>query len=335
MSENITPEGNNGVTGVTRRRFLVGAAGAAGGLALAGGLAGLPLGKQVGLQIASAQALKSDLDIVQFALTLEHFEDAAYRAANASGLLKGTAADLFKTFGDQEHQHAVALTSVVQKLGGTPVAEQAKYNLPQLQSQDQIVSLFATIEEVGASAYLGAAPLLKDKTLLAAASSIANIEARHAASLKAFMNDPMPSPAFAKPLSYDEVIAAVSPFLNAPTAPAGKYYTIDDPAPSLAVAVARANSVQAANLAYFADTGHTISGQFLAYWNQHGGLTQFGFPITEPYRGMNSTDGKEYIQQYFQRNRFEYHPEYKGTQFEVELGLLGAEQLLKDMMGGR
>ncbi len=337
MSDNNTPDNvGDEKKGFSRRRFLVGAGGAAGGLALAGvsGFTSFTPAKQFGLQLAGAQALKTDLDILQFALTLEHLEDAAYRAANASGLLKGTAADLFKQFGDHEHTHVVALTDVITKLGGKPVAEQAKYNLPQLQSQDQIVQLFSAVEEVGAGAYLGAAPLLKDKTLLAAAASIANIEARHAATFKAFLNDPMPSPAFAKALTYDEVIAAVTPFLNAPAGQTGKYYTVDNPAPSLQVAFNRVDAVQAAGVQYVAATGHTLSGAFLSYFNAHGGVAIFGYPISEPFNGANRTDGKQYTQQYFQRARLELHPEYKGSPYEVELGLLGAEQLFKDMMGG-
>ena len=334
MSTYIVPEDKNGVT---RRKFLGGTAAVAGGVALSGAIGKLTFGPQAGLQIASAQTLKTDMDILQFALTLEHLEDAAYRAANASGLLKGTASDLFKAFGEHEHAHVVALTDVIQKMGGKPVAEQPKYNLPMLESQDQIVRFFTTVEEVGAGAYLGAAPLLKDKTLLGAAVSIHNVEAQHASTLKAFMNDPMPSPAFGTPMTADQVLAIVTPFLNANSTPApnGGYYTNTNPAPSLAVAVNRVNQVSAAGVTYFAETGHTVSGPFSDYWSSHGGLVQFGFPVSEPFNGTNRTDGKSYVQQYFQRARFEWHPEYKGTSFEVELGLLGAEQLFKDMLGGK
>jgi len=74
---------------------------------------------------------------------------------------------------------------------------------------------------------------------------------------------------------------------------------------------------------FFLETGHNLGGAFRAYWQSHGGLAQFGFPRTEPFREVNASDGKLYTVQYFERNRFEYHPENKGTPFEVQLGLLG------------
>jgi hypothetical protein len=326
-------------TGFSRRKFLIGAGGVAGGLALAGGFGGalgnLTLGQQAGVRIAAAQNLKTDLDILQFALTLEHFENAAYAAANQSGLLTGQAADLFKAFGEHEAAHVAALTDVITKMGATPVAAQNKYYLPNLQTSDQIVDLFIQLEEVGAGAYLGAAPMIQDKALLSAAASIHDVEAQHASSLKALKSDPMPSPAFGAPLSYDEVIMAVTPFLTAPAAPPeGGYYTNTNPAPSLAVAVNRIDAVTAAGVLYYPETGHSLSGPFADYFNANGNLMQFGFPITEPYMGTNQTDNKQYVQQFFQRARMEWHPENKGTPFEVELGLLGAEQLFKSMMGG-
>lgn len=334
MSDNnVNPDGKQGIS---RRRFLIGTGGVAGGLALAGGsLAGLSVGQKAGVSLAGAQTLKTDLDIVQFALTLEHFENAAYRAANASGLLKGTAADLFKVFGQHEATHVAALTDVVKKLGGTPVAEQPKYNIPTLQNQDEVLRLFITLEEVGAAAYLGAAPLIKDKGILGAAASILNVEAQHASTLKAFMNDPMPSPAFGMPLTADQVLAQVKPFLevqNTP-APAGGFYTIENPAPTLAVAINRINSASGNGVLFFPETGHSVSGVFQQFYRDHGGVALFGFPISEPFSGANRTDGKTYTQQFFQRARMEFHPENKGTPYEVLLGLLGSEQVFKDIMG--
>ncbi len=75
---------------------------------------------------------------------------------------------------------------------------------------------------------------------------------------------------------------------------------------------------------YFAPTSHTLCHSFRAYWEQHGGLAIFGYPISEEFQEQ-STDGKTYIVQYFERNRFEYHPENKGTPYEVLLGLLGVQ----------
>ena len=54
-------------------------------------------------------------------------------------------------------------------------------------------------------------------------------------------------------------------------------------------------------------------------------MEQFGYPITEEYSEVSLTDGKTYTTQYFERARFENHPENKGTQYEVLQGLLGRE----------
>ncbi len=76
--------------------------------------------------------------------------------------------------------------------------------------------------------------------------------------------------------------------------------------------------------AYFQQTGHTLGGPFLRYWQQHGGLPVFGYPISEEFTEVSPSDGKPYTVQYFERNRFELHPENAGTEFEVLLGLLGS-----------
>ena len=78
-------------------------------------------------------------------------------------------------------------------------------------------------------------------------------------------------------------------------------------------------------LVYFPETGHSLKGAFLKFWRDHGGLAIFGYPISEEFAEVSATDGKTYAVQYFERNRFEYHPEFAGTPNEVLMGLLGLE----------
>jgi enterochelin esterase-like enzyme len=76
---------------------------------------------------------------------------------------------------------------------------------------------------------------------------------------------------------------------------------------------------------FFAATGHSLAEPFLSYWQNSGGLALFGYPISEPFQELNPDDGKSYLVQYFERNRFEYHPENFGTPYAVLLGLLGKQ----------
>jgi hypothetical protein len=59
----------------------------------------------------------------------------------------------------------------------------------------------------------------------------------------------------------------------------------------------------------FAETGKTVGGAFLDYWEQHGGLAQQGYPISEEFTEVSDLDGKTYTVQYFERAVFELHPE--------------------------
>jgi hypothetical protein len=83
-----------------------------------------------------------------------------------------------------------------------------------------------------------------------------------------------------------------------------------------------------ADCATLSQTGHTLRGTFLHYWQNNGGLAVFGFPLTEEFTEINAADGKSYTVQYFERNRFEYHPE-QVERYQVLLGLLGSETLAK------
>ncbi|HEY0071774.1 MAG TPA: glycosyl hydrolase family 18 protein [Chloroflexia bacterium] len=82
-----------------------------------------------------------------------------------------------------------------------------------------------------------------------------------------------------------------------------------------------------ADRVYFEATGHSLGGIFRQYWQANGGLPIFGYPLTEEFTEVSPTDGKPYKVQYFERNRFEHHPEYVGTPNEVLLGLLGVQAI--------
>ena len=76
----------------------------------------------------------------------------------------------------------------------------------------------------------------------------------------------------------------------------------------------------------FPDTGYTLTGPFLAFWLDHGGLKIFGNPITAEFDEQSVVDGQTYRVQYFERQRFELHPG-SATPYGVQLGLLGIESL--------
>jgi hypothetical protein len=153
-----------------------------------------------------------DLDILNYALTLEHLEAEAYRVVNASGLLTGPAVGYFADFGAHEAAHVVALTQTITDLGGTPVAKAASYAFPTFTSSQEIVEFFQSVEELGAAAYLGQAPRLVNPDLITAAVAIHNVEAQHAAVLSDLIGV-APAPAFAQPKSMEEVLMVVTPII--------------------------------------------------------------------------------------------------------------------------
>ncbi|RIK38599.1 MAG: hypothetical protein DCC58_16470 [Chloroflexi bacterium] len=88
------------------------------------------------------------------------------------------------------------------------------------------------------------------------------------------------------------------------------------------------------NCDFYPETGHRLCFGFRTYWNTYGGLSNFGYPLSEEFTERNDPppagDGNEYTVQYFERARFEYHPEYAGTPYETLLGLLGSEYLARN-----
>ncbi len=87
---------------------------------------------------------------------------------------------------------------------------------------------------------------------------------------------------------------------------------------------------------YFTETSHYLSFGFKTFWLKSGGLPVFGFPLTEEFSELNPDQGKMLTVQYMERQRFEYHAEFAGTPYEVELGRLGAEDAAeRDLTGAQ
>jgi rubrerythrin len=166
----------------------------------------------------SAAGSSGDIAIVNYALTLEYLEATFYREVLDSGKVTdkkiGAVATLISK---DEDEHVAALTALVKQLGGTPAAKPKTAFGPIIDGGAQkILETAASVENLGAAAYLGAAPLIKSKDVLAAALSIHTVEGRHAAALNTVVGKTIvPDGAFAKPASMKTVLAAVKPFIVA------------------------------------------------------------------------------------------------------------------------
>jgi len=168
----------------------------------------------------------SDLEILNYALTLEFLEADFYAQVIDSGMVKDPkVATIAKKFGSTEQEHVDALTATIKKLGGKPVSA-PKTNFGPTFDKGLMATLetAADVENLGAAAYLGQAGNIKNKEVLAAALAIHTVEARHAAALnelvgrgfgdgKGGLKGSLPDGAFAKPMDMAAVLAAVKPFL--------------------------------------------------------------------------------------------------------------------------
>jgi len=160
----------------------------------------------------ASQFGEGDLGIVNYALTLEYLEAQFYSDVAKSGLFKGDDLALIEAFGAAEQEHVDALTATAKDLGGEPAA-QPKAEFP-LEDAKSVLDLAATVENLGAAAYLGAAGLIESPDVLAAALSIHTVEGRHAAVLNVLIGaEPTPDGAFAQGADMQTVLDEVQPFL--------------------------------------------------------------------------------------------------------------------------
>jgi rubrerythrin len=185
--------------GHTRGAFFGRAAVAAGGLIGGGAVLGmLP-------SVAAAQST-GDVDILNFALTLEELETAFYADAIAKAGLSGDAATLAKEVGAHEAAHVAALRRA---LGTRAIAKPTFDFGAATQSQTAFLKTAVTLEDTGVAAYKGQAPLIEDAGILAAALSIHSVEAKHAAWVRRVSKGAPAPAAFEGPRTRAQVLAAV------------------------------------------------------------------------------------------------------------------------------
>jgi rubrerythrin len=160
---------------------------------------------------ALAMSGGGDVDILNFALTLEYLESTFYAEAKSRAKASGELKKLVSMLASDEQQHVEALTATIKQLGGKPVAE-PKFNFD-YSGTSGFLKLAQTFEDTGVSAYNGAAPGIKSKEVLAAAGSIVQVEARHASAIR-LQNKEEPAPeAFDPSLDEKQVLKAVEPFI--------------------------------------------------------------------------------------------------------------------------
>jgi len=180
------------------------------------------------LVIAAASALLSsacfaqgengtsgDVDLLNYALTLEHLEYAFYRDGlallDASNWTDHSLVQRLTDIRDHEKTHVDALTNAITGLGATPVSE-CKYDFGYNDSAS-FLKIARVLENVGVAAYDGAGYGVQNKALLTAAATIATVEARHAAYLNIVNNlNPFPSP-FDSALDPSSVVGLASVFI--------------------------------------------------------------------------------------------------------------------------
>ncbi|MHB8658058.1 MAG: ferritin-like domain-containing protein [Solirubrobacteraceae bacterium] len=194
------------VHGISRATFILRGAMAAGAVYGAGAVAPY-------VSSAVAASGSGDVDILNFALTLEYLETDFYANKAKTVGLSGEGKSLAALLADQEHQHVVALTKAITAAGGKPAAKPT-FVFP-VTDQASFLNLAYVLENVGVGAYNGAGPALQNKAYLAAAGSIVQVEARHAAAIGLLVNKPVtPDGGFDKPMTKAQVLAKAGPLIK-------------------------------------------------------------------------------------------------------------------------
>jgi hypothetical protein len=143
---------------------------AVGGAALLGALA---------LPAAGRAATTNDVDILNYALTLEYLQASFYTETERIGALRtGPARRAARVLGSVERAHVKALRKVL----GRSAVKRPFFNFQgTTEAERAFLKTAVAFEDLAVAAYKGQAPLIDSKEVLAAAISIHSVEARHAA----------------------------------------------------------------------------------------------------------------------------------------------------------
>ena len=194
------------VKGMTRSSFLVRSALAAGAVYGTGTVTPF-------VSRAMAQG-GGDVEILNFALTLEYLEAAFYAEGIKKAGLSGDNLALAKEIGANEDEHVSALIKAIEGAGGKPVKAPGVDFGKAMSSEKEFLKLAQTFEDLGVSAYNGAGPAVSSPEVLGAAGAIVQVEARHAALIR-LANGETPAPDFFdKALEKDQVLEAATPFIK-------------------------------------------------------------------------------------------------------------------------
>ena len=197
----------------TRRNFVAGSAGTLGALAAGGTVAGSVFAQEddeaeeeeEGEEEEAEEEemveseFEDDVDILNFALTLEYLEARFYeqgldnigeealcncRALEEGSYLQEVAFDELRTIQEHEESHVETLVETIESLGGEPIEEPEFDFGMAVEYPMAFLGTAAQLEDIGVSAYAGAAPFIENEDLVPPALGIHSVEARHASFLQ-------------------------------------------------------------------------------------------------------------------------------------------------------
>jgi Ferritin-like domain len=155
-----------------------------------------------------------DLDVANFALVLEYFEEDFYRQALSNGVVSGSARRLLRQIHRHERRHVRTVKRIADKLGRAADPPQTDFGSVFRGGQDTTLRTALDFENTGAAAYLGQAKKIRSNAVLADALAIHSVEGRHAAAIADEVGATyLPDGAFATPLEPPQVMARIRPYL--------------------------------------------------------------------------------------------------------------------------